>query len=141
MSPLSKSSPPEGWVKSDLKLPTPELQLDFRICVQLNPIIPVGEGPWGKRNWISFKGGQWSATWGEGTVEVIAYSTPSLRRNGALTTLTARRSRLATSPSRLAEHFRLDKLSPSHGRRGSRFHRCPNDWLAHRTTRRDGAAV
>lgn len=74
MPPSAKSSPPEDWVKPDLKLPIPDLQLDFRICVQLNPIIPVGDGPWGKRNWISFKGGQWSATWGKGTVEVILSS-------------------------------------------------------------------
>lgn len=53
-----------------VQLPTPELKLDFRICVQLNPLISVGKGPWGQRNWISFKGGQWKATWGEGTVEV-----------------------------------------------------------------------
>ena len=49
-------------------LPLPTLTLDFRICVQLNPLIPVGKGPWGQRNWISFKSGHWSATWGHGIV-------------------------------------------------------------------------
>lgn len=70
MSTKPKTTPPQDWVVPTLNLPTPSLDLDFRIAVQLNPIIPVGEGPWGKRNWISFKGGQWSAKWGRGTVEV-----------------------------------------------------------------------
>lgn len=61
---------------SKIELPTPGLKLDFRICVQLNPLIPVGRGPWGQRNWISFSGGQWKATWGEGTVEV-SFPTPN----------------------------------------------------------------
>lgn len=65
-----QSSFAEGSAASKIQLPTPKLKVDFRICVQLNPLISVGEGPWGKRNWISFKGGQWKATWGEGTVEV-----------------------------------------------------------------------
>jgi hypothetical protein len=30
----------------------------------------VGEGPWGRRNWISFTGGEWTAKWGRGTIEV-----------------------------------------------------------------------
>lgn len=68
----TKSSPAKDWVTPDVKLPIPKLALDFRICVQLNPILSVGEGPWGQRNWISFKGGQWSATWGRGTVEVAS---------------------------------------------------------------------
>jgi hypothetical protein len=50
-----------------------ELQMDFRICVQLNPIIPMGEGPWGKRSIVNIKSGQWSATWGAGTVEVSSH--------------------------------------------------------------------
>lgn len=50
------------------ELPLPGLELDFRICVQLNPIVRLGEGPWGQRNWISFKGGHWAAKWGKGTV-------------------------------------------------------------------------
>ena len=60
----------DGSAASKIELPKPELELDFRICVQLNPLIPVGKGPWGQRNWISFKSGQWKATWGQGTVEV-----------------------------------------------------------------------
>ncbi|KAI5358456.1 hypothetical protein Slin14017_G107390 [Septoria linicola] len=60
---------PDGSAASKMTLPVPKLDLDFRISVDLNPIIPVGEGPWGKRNWISFSGGQWSASWGHGMVE------------------------------------------------------------------------
>lgn len=70
MASLLKSSPATGDLKPTANLPVPDLRLDFKICVQLNPIIAVGLGPWGKRNWISFKGGEWSATWGQGTVEV-----------------------------------------------------------------------
>ncbi|QIX00685.1 hypothetical protein AMS68_006202 [Peltaster fructicola] len=53
---------------SKLSLPQPSLALDFRISVKLNPKISVGSGPWGVRNWISFTGGEWSATWAKGTV-------------------------------------------------------------------------
>ena len=65
-----KSIPPQDWVSPEYQLPTPTLDLDFRISCQLNPIIRVGEGPWGERNWISFKGGEWTAKWGRGTIEV-----------------------------------------------------------------------
>jgi hypothetical protein len=70
-----KSSPPEDWVSPTLGLPIPTLDLDFRISCQLNPIIRVGEGPWGQRNWISFKGGEWTAKWGRGTIEVSSLPT------------------------------------------------------------------
>lgn len=70
MDAVPRSSPPQDWVSPTLGLPTPTLDLDFRISCQLNPIIRVGEGPWGQRNWISFKGGEWTAKWGRGTIEV-----------------------------------------------------------------------
>ncbi|CAK3992324.1 hypothetical protein BST61_czeina15g001000 [Lecanosticta acicola] len=54
---------------ASLDLPTPQLELDFRMSVALNPKISLGEGPWGQRNWISFQGGNWTASWGNGTVE------------------------------------------------------------------------
>jgi hypothetical protein len=60
--------------------PKLELQMDFRICVQLNPIIPMGEGPWGRRDIVNIKSGQWSATWGAGTVEVSCCFSKSIRR-------------------------------------------------------------
>lgn len=54
----------------NLSLPHPSLSLDFRICVALNPLISVGATPFGHRNWISFTGGTWSASWGSGVVLV-----------------------------------------------------------------------
>ncbi len=54
----------------DLSLPHPALSLDFRMSVLLNPKIPVGETPFGQRNWISFTGGSWSGSWGSGIVLV-----------------------------------------------------------------------
>ena len=49
-----------------------ELQMDFRVCVQVNPVIPLGAGPWGQRNVIGFQGGTFTAAWARGTVEVIS---------------------------------------------------------------------
>ncbi|KAM0723970.1 hypothetical protein Q7P37_000961 [Cladosporium fusiforme] len=65
----TKTSFPLSSNASDLELPVPKLELDFKISVQLNPRINVGKGPWGDRNWISFSGGEWNASWGQGTVE------------------------------------------------------------------------
>lgn len=61
-----------GSPANTLVLPVPTLKLDFRMSVQLNPKISVGEGPWGQRNWISFTGGNWAGTWAKGTVVVSA---------------------------------------------------------------------
>ncbi|KAI3326909.1 hypothetical protein HD806DRAFT_531505 [Xylariaceae sp. AK1471] len=53
----------------NLSLPVPKLTYDFRMSVELNPKIGVGIVPsGGMRNWISFSGGSWAATWGCGTV-------------------------------------------------------------------------
>ncbi|TLD17980.1 hypothetical protein PspLS_10565 [Pyricularia sp. CBS 133598] len=60
---------PPGSLSATTALPVPALTVDFRLQVDLNPKIALGKGVWGERNWISFKGGQWSATWGNGTVE------------------------------------------------------------------------
>ncbi|KAI5843153.1 hypothetical protein BZA05DRAFT_411281 [Tricharina praecox] len=38
------------------------------MVVDLNPRVSVGAGPWGQRNWISFTGGRWAASWGSGVV-------------------------------------------------------------------------
>ncbi|KAK5006615.1 hypothetical protein LTR28_006287 [Elasticomyces elasticus] len=62
------SSFPAGSPAATIDIPVPALTLDFRMSVQLNPKISVGGGPWGQRNWISFSGGMWAATWGSGTV-------------------------------------------------------------------------
>jgi hypothetical protein len=116
-----------------------ELLMDFRVCVQLNPIIPVGEGPWGARNWISFRGGQFTAGWAKGTIEVSCIL-QAFATNRALTSRSAWRSRLASSTSRLPPHFSVDQLLDPHRRRAARFHRCPDFWLAHWTAGGDGAA-
>ena len=54
-----------------LDLPVPTLTKDFRLECELNPKLSLGSGPgdtlW---NWISFTGGTWNATWGNGTIEV-----------------------------------------------------------------------
>ncbi|KAI0476054.1 hypothetical protein GGR56DRAFT_640937, partial [Xylariaceae sp. FL0804] len=53
----------------DLALPRPGLEWQFRMAVRLNPRAAVGAVPsGGLRNWISFAGGDWKATWGSGTV-------------------------------------------------------------------------
>ncbi|KAI8624899.1 hypothetical protein F5Y19DRAFT_281232 [Xylariaceae sp. FL1651] len=53
----------------ELTLPSPRLRYDFRMSVELNPKVVVGIIPsGGLRNWISFSGGSWAATWGSGTV-------------------------------------------------------------------------
>lgn len=54
---------------SNIKIPAPSATHDLRITVDLNPKISVGPGDWGQRNWISFSGGHWIATWGRGTIE------------------------------------------------------------------------
>lgn len=77
MSTAPESSPPSNWVHPTLTLPPPTLDLDFRISCALNPIIRVGSGPWGQRNWISFTGGQWTAKWGRGTIEVRQHPLPT----------------------------------------------------------------
>ena len=59
---------PRNTDAKELELPIPQLKFDFRIWVDLNPRIDLGQGPWGQRNWISFKGGKWFATWGKGIV-------------------------------------------------------------------------
>ncbi|KAI0127992.1 hypothetical protein BJ170DRAFT_683815 [Xylariales sp. AK1849] len=65
--PSSQSIP--GIPHPDLTLPTPSYDYDFRMSVELSPKVVVGTVPsGGVRNWISFSGGNWAATWGSGTV-------------------------------------------------------------------------
>ncbi|KAI0018861.1 hypothetical protein F4780DRAFT_781070 [Xylariomycetidae sp. FL0641] len=53
----------------ELTLPVPQMSYEFRMSVELNPKLAVGIVPsGGLRNWISFSGGSWAATWGAGTV-------------------------------------------------------------------------
>jgi hypothetical protein len=62
----------EGNIARSLQLPQPTLELDFRMSIKLNPAIPVGQGSFGHRNWVSFIGGQWAGRWGKGSVIVSA---------------------------------------------------------------------
>ncbi|KAK2035662.1 hypothetical protein LX32DRAFT_688554 [Colletotrichum zoysiae] len=66
--PFSEDNLPPNRTRAAFPLPVPALALDFRIVVDLDPLIPVGVGPFGRRNWISFSGGAFSARWGSGTV-------------------------------------------------------------------------
>jgi hypothetical protein len=96
-----------------------ELQMDFRVCVQVNPVIPLGAGPWGQRNVIGFQGGTFTAAWARGTVEVIPRLFPSTCKEVCINlslSLSARRSRLSSRPPRLPAHLRLDKLLDPHPR-------------------------
>lgn len=56
---------------TEVKLPVPTLTKDFHLECELNPKLSLGSVPgdtlW---NWISFTGGTWNATWGNGTIEV-----------------------------------------------------------------------
>lgn len=167
MSP--KTSPPQDWVSPTYHLPTPTLDLDFRISCQLNPILRVGEGPWGQRNWISFKGGEWTAKWGRGTIEVsqnanafpkshksirnqkilregshISYTTSSFHPSSLPNTVLpppARRPRLPTRAPRHPAHLRLHQLPAPHQRRSPSFHHRANDGLANGPARSDAAAI
>ncbi len=51
-------------------IPTPKLERDFQMSVQLQPKIGVGPGIWGQRNWLGFVSGHWNGRWGKGTVVV-----------------------------------------------------------------------
>ncbi|KAL6245205.1 hypothetical protein RBB50_007980 [Rhinocladiella similis] len=58
----------EGDVARSLQLPTPTLELDFRMSVKVNPKISVGTGLFGHRDWVSIVGGQWAGRWGKGII-------------------------------------------------------------------------
>ncbi|GAB1310729.1 hypothetical protein MFIFM68171_00939 [Madurella fahalii] len=53
-------------VASSLALPTPGLDLDFRMSIRVKPKINVGAGNFGRQSWISCVGGQWAGRWGKG---------------------------------------------------------------------------
>ncbi|KIV85438.1 hypothetical protein, variant [Exophiala sideris] len=58
----------EGDVARSLQLPTPTIELDFRMSIKVNPRISVGTGLFGHRDWVSIVGGQWAGRWGKGIV-------------------------------------------------------------------------
>ncbi|AEO70682.1 uncharacterized protein THITE_2122361 [Thermothielavioides terrestris NRRL 8126] len=55
-------------VASSLALPTPSLDLDFRLSIRVKPKLNVGAGASGRQSWISCVGGQWAGRWGKGVV-------------------------------------------------------------------------
>lgn len=65
----------EGDIARSLQLPTPTLELDFRISIKLNPKISVGTGLYGHRDWVSIVGGQWAGRWGKGIIIVSRCAT------------------------------------------------------------------
>ncbi|KAG8157150.1 hypothetical protein KVR01_012858 [Diaporthe batatas] len=57
-----------GSLARTIGLPTPRLERDFRMQASLEGKVALGRSCWGERNWIGICGGEWSATWGKGTV-------------------------------------------------------------------------
>lgn len=65
---LPEEALPAHLTRAAFPLPVASLKLDFRMIADLNPLISVGVGPFGQRNWISFSGGYFAATWGSGII-------------------------------------------------------------------------
>lgn len=61
---------PEGDIARSLQIPTPSLDLDWRMSIKLNPTVALGPTIWGQRDWVTFVGGQWAGRWGKGIVLV-----------------------------------------------------------------------
>ncbi|TPX12657.1 uncharacterized protein E0L32_000834 [Thyridium curvatum] len=57
-----------GALGQTISLPIPRIVHDFRLQAQLDRKIALGKSPWGERNWIGIRSGEWSATWGKGTL-------------------------------------------------------------------------
>ncbi|KAL3449350.1 hypothetical protein BJX65DRAFT_273371 [Aspergillus insuetus] len=84
---------PEGEIARSLSLPSPTLELDFRLSLKINPKVGVGPGIWGHRDWVTFVGGQWAGRWGKGVVvpggqdsQVMTKDSTSMRANFLLQT-------------------------------------------------------
>jgi Protein of unknown function (DUF3237) len=67
----------EGEIARSLQLPTPSLELDFRMSIKLNPRVSLGPGLFGERNWVSFVGGSWAGRWGKGIL-IVSYAQKTL---------------------------------------------------------------
>lgn len=59
-----------GSLARTIPLPAPSIVHDFRMQASLEAKVALGRSCWGERNWIGICGGEWSATWGKGTVVV-----------------------------------------------------------------------
>ncbi|KAL1871911.1 hypothetical protein Daus18300_004545 [Diaporthe australafricana] len=57
-----------GSLAQTIALPAPRIVHDFRMQASLEGKVALGRSCWGERNWIGICGGEWSATWGKGTV-------------------------------------------------------------------------
>lgn len=57
-------------VASSLAIPTPSLDLDFRMSIRVKPKLNVGSGSTGRQSWVSCIGGQWAGRWGKGVLLV-----------------------------------------------------------------------
>lgn len=62
-----------GSLAQTIGLPAPRLVREFRMQARLEGKVALGRSCWGERNWIGICGGEWSATWGRGTVVVSLY--------------------------------------------------------------------
>jgi hypothetical protein len=62
-----------GSLARTIGLPVPRLERDFRMQARLEGKVALGRSCWGERNWIGICGGEWSATWGKGTVVVSIF--------------------------------------------------------------------
>lgn len=62
-----------GSLAQTIGLPAPRLVRDFRMQARLEGKVALGRSCWGERNWIGICGGEWSATWGRGTVVVSVF--------------------------------------------------------------------
>ncbi|OQV01984.1 hypothetical protein CLAIMM_07249 isoform 1 [Cladophialophora immunda] len=69
----------ESDIARSLRLPTPSLDLDFRMSIKVNPKIGVGRGLFGHRDWVSIVGGQWAGRWGKGIVIRCQLPAPNQR--------------------------------------------------------------
>lgn len=51
------------------------MKFEFRMSVQLNPSVSLGESSTGgKQTWTTISGGTWSGTFGSGTVVVRSFN-------------------------------------------------------------------
>lgn len=62
-----------GSLARTIGLSAPRLERDFRMQARLEGKVALGRSCWGERNWIGICGGEWSATWGKGTVVVSLF--------------------------------------------------------------------
>ncbi|KAK0730964.1 hypothetical protein B0H67DRAFT_563434 [Lasiosphaeris hirsuta] len=58
----------EDDVASSLALPTPTIDLDFRLSIRVKPKLTVGQSNFGRLSWVSCIGGQWAGRFGKGIV-------------------------------------------------------------------------